>query len=148
MTHIQFDLQVPVKHVGTLALTGKRDNPDEGVWETTVYFVCLCHRDAPLSRYFQSWCVDYDSEIMNSITEEIDTPDGKSRLIFFTRKVYEPIASYRRFLCSTASVLLRTLQHAEDCELSLEELDDEIAWGEEHMHCKCMMPNFKRPRHV
>lgn len=147
MTRLEFSLQVSVKHVGILALIGRKRDIHSADERTIVYFACQCPHDAPLAQYFQSWAVDR-SDIFNSITDEMESVDGNYQLKFFTRTVKGKLENPRQLLCSTANILLRELQRAEDCELSLRESRAELDWAGEHMDCNCATPDFSLPRHT
>lgn len=147
MMRLQFDRQIPVQYVGTLVLMGTKYDMDSSDDEQTiVYFTCHCPPDAPLSSYFYHWSFG-DKDFITS-SDEIESVEGNSKLILFTRTVKGKLEKPEQFLHVTANKLQRELQHAEDTELSMLELDDQMAWTEHHMNCDCKMPEFKRPRHV
>ena len=146
MTRLEFSLTTEVKHVGTLALIGTKDDLDG----TTAHFVCQCPHNAPLARYFKSWCLDQPDGILHSCDiEEIDSIDGNFTLAFFERKLEGRLEIPHRLLESTARKLLRELQHAEDYELSLQEMDDQLNWADDQHYGNARpMTDFSRPRHV
>lgn len=146
MTRLQFDLQIPVQYVGTLGLLGTKYDMDSSDEQTIVHFACHCPSDAPLFGYFHHWSFG-DIDFITSVNE-VESVDGNSKLILFTRTVEGKLEKPEQFLHATANKLQRELQHAEDTELSMLEMDDEMSWIGRHMNCDCTMPDFRRPRHV
>lgn len=147
MTRLQSDLQIPIKYVGTLVLMGT-DDVESSNKQTTVYFGCWCSPNAPLARYFDHWAFDDKDFITDLVAKFVD--DISYEVYLFTRTVKGRLEDSRQFLHATANRLLRELQHAEDIELSMDEVDDQKNWADNHIgrNCGHTMPDFKRPRHV
>lgn len=152
--HIRFDLAVEVKHVGVLALIGvTREEFNGRCRETTVQFVLQERPDGELTSFFvTSYPFQEEGGLLESFIQEgrqwVETPDGK-RLLFFERKIKEPLREPNKFLHATADKLYKELLDVEEAELSSREQDARLEWAEHsmmHPGRRGPMPNFREPR--
>lgn len=149
---------VEIGSLGKLAIVGTsyaRVENEDGTSGPgrVVYFILVYTGDAPLwtslhpQGGFDPRSLLFEIFIEQGCTEMESPTDPSQKFLVFTRKVDGQLRDPRAFLHATARKLAGELEEIEDSEQSLEEMEGQLNWVDEHYGRRDEMPNFARERH-